>query len=229
MVVYGGAAARKVHTRRSSAFTASAETCWDSVTWRSILGSDQPFYALQPQGLDGQRECLTSIPQMAERYIQEIRRIQPTDHIASVDIPSAVWLPTKWPSNWMLRESRLRCSHCSIPILEKWKREATSPSLMTLTAERAVELRSEEGKLRDDDASQASGAADSCRRRCATFGRLVRKRLENTTSNPYRGKVTLFRVREKSAGSLHDPYAIWWRWPRVGLSCERSAATISAC
>ncbi|HEV2714011.1 MAG TPA: amino acid adenylation domain-containing protein, partial [Terriglobales bacterium] len=41
------------------------------------LGSDQPFYALQPQGLDGKRECLTSIPEMAERYIQEIRRIQP--------------------------------------------------------------------------------------------------------------------------------------------------------
>ena len=36
------------------------------------LGSDQPFYALQPQGLDGKRECLTSIPQMAERYLQEI-------------------------------------------------------------------------------------------------------------------------------------------------------------
>jgi thioesterase domain-containing protein len=28
---------------------------------------------------------------------------------------------------------------------------------------------------------------------------------------PYDGKVTLFRVKEKSVGSLDDPYAIWWR------------------
>src|SRR5260370_35708253 len=28
---------------------------------------------------------------------------------------------------------------------------------------------------------------------------------------PYDGQVTLFRVKEKSAGSLDDPYAIWWR------------------
>ena len=41
------------------------------------LGPDQPFYALQPQGLDGKRECLTNIPEMAKRYMQEIRKIQP--------------------------------------------------------------------------------------------------------------------------------------------------------
>ena len=34
---------------------------------------------------------------------------------------------------------------------------------------------------------------------------------------PYRGRVTLFRVREKSAGSLHDPYAIWWKMAGEGV------------
>jgi thioesterase domain-containing protein len=34
---------------------------------------------------------------------------------------------------------------------------------------------------------------------------------------PYRGRVTLFRVREKSVGSLHDPYAIWWRVAAEGV------------
>jgi len=34
---------------------------------------------------------------------------------------------------------------------------------------------------------------------------------------PYKGRVTLFRVREKSAGSLNDPYAIWWRLAARGV------------
>ncbi len=38
---------------------------------------DQPFYALQAQGLDGKRSPIASIPEMAFNYIKEIQRIQP--------------------------------------------------------------------------------------------------------------------------------------------------------
>jgi thioesterase domain-containing protein/acyl carrier protein len=41
------------------------------------LGSDWPFYALQSQGLDGTRECLTRVEDMASSYLQEIRELQP--------------------------------------------------------------------------------------------------------------------------------------------------------
>ena len=41
------------------------------------LGSDQPFYGLQAQGLDGERPCLTTIEAMASLYVTEIRRLQP--------------------------------------------------------------------------------------------------------------------------------------------------------
>jgi thioesterase domain-containing protein len=34
---------------------------------------------------------------------------------------------------------------------------------------------------------------------------------------PYPGRVTLFRVKEKSVGSLNDPYAIWWRVAAGGV------------
>jgi len=34
---------------------------------------------------------------------------------------------------------------------------------------------------------------------------------------PYDGQVTLFRVKEKSIGSLNDPYAIWWRVAAGGV------------
>lgn len=43
----------------------------------SHLGSEQPVYALQPQGLDGRKPFLTRVEDMAAFYIQEIRAIQP--------------------------------------------------------------------------------------------------------------------------------------------------------
>ncbi|MGI0084076.1 MAG: alpha/beta fold hydrolase, partial [Nitrososphaerales archaeon] len=41
------------------------------------LGSDQPFYGLQSQGLDGNCPPLTRIEDMATLYLKEIRRICP--------------------------------------------------------------------------------------------------------------------------------------------------------
>ena len=41
------------------------------------LGTDQPFYGLQSQGLDGSRPPLTTVEEMAAVYIRDIRRTQP--------------------------------------------------------------------------------------------------------------------------------------------------------
>lgn len=41
------------------------------------LGSDQPFYGLQPQGLDGKQLPYTRVEDMAAHYIQQIQTIQP--------------------------------------------------------------------------------------------------------------------------------------------------------
>jgi thioesterase domain-containing protein len=41
------------------------------------LGRDQPFYGLQAQGLDGTQPPLNRIQDMAAKYIQEIRTVQP--------------------------------------------------------------------------------------------------------------------------------------------------------
>jgi thioesterase domain-containing protein len=48
--------------------------------WRDLarhLGPDQPFYAVQPQGLDGKRPLHSRIEDMAAHYINEIRQLQP--------------------------------------------------------------------------------------------------------------------------------------------------------
>ena len=41
------------------------------------LGTDQPFYGLQAQGLDGSSPLLRTIEDMAALYLKEIRRVQP--------------------------------------------------------------------------------------------------------------------------------------------------------
>ncbi|MEW6497398.1 MAG: amino acid adenylation domain-containing protein, partial [Cyanobacteriota bacterium] len=42
------------------------------------LGFDQPFYGLQPLGLDGKQTPLTRIEDMAAYYIEELRKVQPS-------------------------------------------------------------------------------------------------------------------------------------------------------
>jgi thioesterase domain-containing protein/acyl carrier protein len=42
-----------------------------------MLGPDQPFYGLQPRGLDGKQRPFTSIEEAAEAYLTEVRAVQP--------------------------------------------------------------------------------------------------------------------------------------------------------
>jgi acyl transferase domain-containing protein/thioesterase domain-containing protein/acyl carrier protein len=41
------------------------------------VGMDQPFYGLQPQGLDGSSPLHATVPEMASHYLQQIRQKQP--------------------------------------------------------------------------------------------------------------------------------------------------------
>lgn len=41
------------------------------------LGNGQPFYGLQPQGLDGKQEPHTRVQDMAAHYLKELRAVQP--------------------------------------------------------------------------------------------------------------------------------------------------------
>jgi acyl carrier protein len=42
-----------------------------------LLGPDQPFYGLQAKGLDGKEEPHTTIKEMADHYLKEMREVQP--------------------------------------------------------------------------------------------------------------------------------------------------------
>jgi len=175
------------------------------------LGPDQPFYALQPQGLDGKRECLTSIPEMAERYIREIKRIQPEGPYriggysfgglvayemaqkleAQGEEMALLALFDTYPGKMESRGAQLK-NLFSLPLKEQASFVLKKGSFVMMTLRKRLELRMLPPALRN------------VRQACA-------KAAANYDVQPYSGRVTLFRVREKSVGSLNDPYAIWWR------------------
>ena len=181
------------------------------------LGPDQPFYALQPQGLDGKRECLTSISEMAERYIREIKRVQSQGPYriggysfgglvayemaqmleAQGEEVALLGLFDTYPGKMQSRGSQLK-NLFGLPAREQISFVLKKGSFVVMTLKKRLELQFLPRALRNVKQACAKAAA-------------------NYDVHPYRGKVTLFRVREKSVGSLNDPYAIWWRVAEQGV------------
>jgi len=181
------------------------------------LSNDQPFYALQPQGLDGKRECLTSIPAMAERYIQEIRRVQPEGPYriggysfgGLVAYEMAQMLQSQgeevallalfdtYPGKMESRASQLK-NLAALPWKDRVSFLVKKGTFVVMTLQKRIELQFLPKALRK--------VKEACSRAAAAYD-----------VQPYSGRVTLFRVREKSVGSLNDPYAIWWRVAAGGV------------
>ena len=181
------------------------------------LGNDQPFYAIQPQGLDGKHECLTNIQEMAERYIQEIRRVQPEGpyriggysfgglvayemaqilESQGVDVALLALFDT-YPGKMQSRASQLKNLR-TLPVKEQLSFVWKKGTFVLSTLQKRLELQFLPRALRN------------VRQGCA-------KAAANYDVQPYKRRVTLFRVREKSVGSLNDPYAIWWRVAAGGV------------
>jgi amino acid adenylation domain-containing protein len=181
------------------------------------LGPDQPFYALQPQGLDGKRECLTSIPEMAKRYMQEIRKIQPEGPYriggysfgglvayemaqqleAQGEETALLALFDTYPGKIQSRGSQLK-NLAGLPLKEQISFVVKKGSFVMMTLRKRLELRMLPRALRN--------VRQACERAAGLYD-----------VEPYKGRVTLFRVKEKSVGSLNDPYAIWWRVAAGGV------------
>ena len=181
------------------------------------LGPDQPFYALQPQGLDGKRPCLTSVSEMADRYIKEIRQVQPEGPYriggysfgglvayemaqqlrAQEQEVSLLALFDTYPGKMESRASQLR-NLSKLPLKQRIGFIVKKGSFVLMTLRKRLELQMLPKPLRN------------VRQACA-------KAAAGYDVPPYDGQVTLFRVKEKSIGSLNDPYAIWWRVAAGGV------------
>jgi aspartate racemase len=181
------------------------------------LGDDQPFYALQPQGLDGKRPCIARVGEMAERYIEEIKRVQPEGPYriggysfgglvayemaqqlrARNEEVALLALFDTYPGKMESRSSQLRKLN-QLPLKARVSFLVKKGSFVLMTLRKRLELQMLPRPLRN------------VRQACA-------KAAGEYKVEPYGGAVTLFRVKEKSVGSLDDPYAIWWRVAAGGV------------
>ncbi len=181
------------------------------------MGGDQPFYALQPRGLDGKQPCMTSVAEMAESYLREIRRVQPegpyriggysfgglvayemAQQLRAQDQDvSLLALFDTYPGKMESRSSRMRNLR-KLPLKEAVSFLVKKGSFVLMTLRKRLELQMLPRALRN--------VRQGCAKAAAGYDVL-----------PYDGQVTLFRVKEKSVGSLDDPYAIWWRVAAGGV------------
>jgi amino acid adenylation domain-containing protein len=182
------------------------------------LGGDQPFYALQPQGLDGKRPCLTTVEEMAERYLKEIRRAQPQGpyrlggysfgglvayemaqrlQAEGEDIELLALFDAYGPGKSQTRTQQLK-NLSKLPLKERISFVFKKGTFVLMTLRKRNELRNLPAQLR------------AVREACSQAA-------DRYKIQPYQGRITLFRVREKSVGSLDDPYAIWWKLAAGGV------------
>jgi amino acid adenylation domain-containing protein len=185
------------------------------------LGSDQPFYGLQAQGLDAGHPCHTRTEDMASHYIKEIRSVQPqgpyflggysfggaiafemAQQLAAQGQEDVVVVlfDTNFPQRRPAAISRKAAllTPFRAPASERWGyvwRILRAPIRM-------IEIRRHVARL--------PGIVKKVREACLQAER-------DYTPRAYPGRVILFRSNHKPLGQLSDPRAGWSECVTRGL------------
>jgi amino acid adenylation domain-containing protein len=173
------------------------------------LGTDQPIYGLQAQGLDGKQACLTSVEDMASHYLDAIRKIQPEGPYVLGGLSFGGTVAFE-----MARQLKAKGEEVAgLALLDTFpgKYEPATSLLLKL------------GKM------PAREQFDYIQRKTGQYARNWKRRIDRmflpqalknvrrgihlagTQYSPqsYRGDITLFRASEKSLRGVNDSYAGW--------------------
>jgi thioesterase domain-containing protein len=175
-------------------------------TVAKYLGPDQPVYALQPPGLDGNQPFFTRMEDIARHYINEIKAVQPTGpyHLAGYSfggivtfemaqqlmeagdtVGSLILLDTTW-RYW-----------------EKSKRKLTSGAKIKHYAKRMADVLRDRGELADIIGHRTHWAKRKVFRALgrplpgATVEDANWFAVTNYEARPYPGRITLIRCSEQ--------------------------------
>ena len=184
------------------------------------LAPDQPFYALQAQGLDGARPCYGCIEDMAAHYLREIHTIQPAGpyfiggfsfgglvayemaqqlHRTGEEVALLVLFDTYLAT----LESRVT-SFTKILLSRQPKQLAALPKMFRTSMRRIFNGLLLPRHLKD--------VHDACVHAS-----------EQYVPQPYPGSVTLFRPLQKSMRRQDDPQQEWRRLAAGGLEIHEIA------
>jgi thioesterase domain-containing protein len=209
------------------------------------LGRDQPVYALQSVGLDGDRPPYARIGDMAAHYIREMRSVQPRGPymVGGLSFGGTVAYEIAQQLTAAGEEVSLLVMFDSFPPRRGNVRRgiARAGERMRMTVERvSYHVRQVLDLPGREKLAYVQARAAKVRRRVASrLWRRAYRRYErlahplpaalwrvheaNAFANreyemiPYVGRVTLFRARERSVGETGDPTLGWSYWARGGV------------
>ncbi|HEX8822627.1 MAG TPA: amino acid adenylation domain-containing protein, partial [Archangium sp.] len=206
------------------------------------LGSERPFHAFQATGLDGREAPLASVEDMARRYVEQVRAVQPEGPylLGGWSLGGAVAFE-------MARELRRQGQEVSLlALLDSFapvESPPPEPDEATLLAGFAADLARSVGREVLLGPESLAGLTGEERVRTlwthAREARLLppgtgveelRALLEVARANlravarynpsPYEGRVVLFRARDARRGAEVEPTHGWARLVSSGLSVE---------
>ena len=173
------------------------------------LGTDQPVYGLQAQGLDGKQSCPTRVEDMAAHYLEAIRTIQPQGPylLGGLSFGGTVAFE-------MARQLQAKGEPVALlALLDTFpgKYEPATSLLLKL------------GKM------PARDQFDYIQRKTGQYARNWKRRIDRMflpqalknvrrgihdagthySPQPYSGDITLFRASEKSLRGVDDEFAGW--------------------
>jgi amino acid adenylation domain-containing protein len=195
------------------------------------LGSDQPFYGLQAQGLDASLPCHTSFEEMASHYIDEIRKIQPHGPYflggyslgGTIAFEMAQQLAAQGEphATVVLFDTNLPQRNGSAPQQEGSATSVLRALFRIPAAERSAYVSRMMGApsrfiQRRLHLARLPGIVKKVRKACLQAEQDYRPR-------PYAGRVILFRSDHEPLGRTTDPRAGWKSLAKQGLEIREIA------
>jgi amino acid adenylation domain-containing protein len=181
------------------------------------MGTDRPFYGVQAQGLEGDRAFHSSVEQMAEFYIKEIRALQPEGpyHIGGYSLGGLIAFE-------MARQLQADGQEVGVLALLDTYPGKPKSNRMLLGALRALPWREQLGYA----AHRAKRIRRGIKRRFEALFlprplKEVRKVFaiaeEKFKPQVYFGSATWFRATEKGLRGVDNPTDDWSKWVTGGV------------
>ena len=206
-----------------------------------LLAPDQPFYGLQAAGLHGEAEPLDSVDEMAERYLEEIRRVQPrgpyflggwsAGGVIALEMARRLRTAGEEVATVALFDTRTPDFHQSRRVLDQvelYRNYAVSlvPAEADALAELEEALRASpaEGRLACLSAWMAERGAGLDTAELDRIGAAVRVFQATAAATrehrlpPYAGRVDLFCALAGTAGEGMDAAGLPEKWRALGLT-----------
>lgn len=195
------------------------------------LGSDQPFYALQAQGLTANYPCHTRAEEMAAHYVKEMRSVQPEGPyflggysfggMVALEMAQQLIAQGEEPPLVILFDTFCIPVRGGSPFSRKLESFSSSFLKMLRTSglkRRAYLSRVASAPLR---AIHWGWHVASLPRNVRKVRNACLKTARDYTPRAYPGRVVLFRSSSEPLGGSSDPYAGWGEYLPNGLEvCE---------